>query len=98
MTNSDNDRYFDFTEEDEVVACFKAASESELWKKVHSEVTQEALGRRNPIVGIKQLLAHINTLQAFQGRSIASLLSSIRTFLIIQIVLTTAVIVVLIVN
>lgn len=97
MTNSDNDRYFDFTEKVDVHRGFEAGPERELWMRVHCEEIQKALSRRNPIVGLKQLVAYSLVLQAQQGRSIGFILLSIRMLLILQVVLTTIVIGVLIV-
>ena len=85
--NSERERYFDFSEEDDVVQDFNAPSHYEEWKKVLAKEAQTALSRRNPIIGLKQLLAFHMTTQAFQLNAIKSLLTSIRVFLIINIVL-----------
>ena len=74
-------------EEDEVVEGFNAGSYSEKWEKVLAKEIRTGLSRRNPIVGLKQLLAFHTGTQAFQLRGIITLLSSIRVLVIINMVL-----------
>ena len=61
--NENAERYWDFSEDDEVIAGFYGGDAADKQTKALSSQLQSALQRRNPATSIRQLLAFQTTLQ-----------------------------------
>ena len=82
----ENERYFDFTDQDEILDGYRTGSSPE-WQKALAEGIQNALRRNNPIQGIKELIAFQIGTQAMQSRERQKLLSSMLILLFVNTVL-----------
>lgn len=87
MNDSSNEiRYFDFTEEEEVIERWNYPSYAKLWTQITAGEIQNALRRRNPATAIKQLLANLFYAQESQARAIVRRLEFISFLLIVNII------------
>ena len=87
MNNDDENktnRYFDFSEDEDVIEGFSPGSYQKKWLEVLAKQLQKSLRRKNPMTAIKELLAFGFLTQAWQMRNIQKLLLVI---LIINVVL-----------
>lgn len=90
MDNNEKDsseRYFDFSEEEEVIEAFSPGSRPEEWLGTLSGELQRAFRRKNPTTAIKSLLAFGISAQAHLLRSILKQIRMIYFLLILNVVL-----------
>ena len=72
MIENGTQRYFDFSEDDEILDGFNPGPIQEEWRLVIAETIQIGLGRKNPISGIKELIAFGVAAQAHQFQKTAT--------------------------